>query len=291
MAKARPVHGLLKGLKIIEVLAAQGHASAAEVAHWTGMPRPTAYRLLDTLQLAGYVVRPLPHDKYRLSHTLHTLLSIAKVRDVLAEVALPILHQLTREVVWPCDVTAYENGAMVIHATTHSTSPLSVERIRAGKTINMLTTATGLAYLAYCPGAQKNAIIDTLIPADGSAASRRSQIKNLEARIELTRRRGCGLRIKGSQPKTSSISVPLLTQDGIIGCITLNWIASALEADVALQRYLGPLQQAATRISRAYDAVIRPVANNRPSIAANKPARAFRNSTAVFETNRALPPL
>lgn len=255
MASGRPVYGLLKGLKILEVLAAQGQASAAELAQWTGMPRPTVYRLLDTLRSAGYVMRPLPHDKYRLSRTLHSLLSIAKTRDVLAEVALPVLEQLTREVAWPCDVTAYENGAMVIHATTHSTSPLSLERVRPGTAINIVRTATGLAYLAFCPEAQKNAIIDTVIPDEGSAASRRARIRDLEARIELTRRRGCGLRVRGSQPKTSSISMPLLTQTGIIGCITLNWIASALEADVALQRYLKPLQQAAKSISQAYDAV------------------------------------
>lgn len=256
MAEGRPVYGLLKGLKIIEVLAAQGQASVAELARWTGMPRPTVYRLLDTLQLAGYVTRPLPHHKYRLSRTLHTLLSMAKIRDVLAEVALPILEQLSREVVWPCDVTAYENGAMVIHATTHSTSPLSVERIRPGTAINIIRTATGVAYLAFCSEAQRNAIIDTLIPVEGSTVSRKARIKDLEARIELTRRRGCGLRIKGSQPKTSSMAVPLLTRTGIIGCVTLNWIASALEAEVALQRYLQPLQQAAQNISRAYDDVV-----------------------------------
>lgn len=263
MVTTRPVHGLLKGLKIIESLAAHGSGSAAEIARWTGMPRPTVYRLLDTLQLAGYVVRPLPRDKYRLSHTLHTLLSMAKIRDVLAEVAVPVLTQLSQEVIWPCDVSTYENGMMMIHATTHPSSPLSVERIRAGRAVNVMTTATGLTYLAYCSEPQKNAIIDTLIPATGAHVTRQLQIQDLEARIELTRRRGYGLRIKGTQPKTSSISVPLLTQTGIIGCITLNWIASALEAEVAVQRYRMPLQHAAERISRAYDEVNRPSPHNR----------------------------
>lgn len=269
MTKERPVYALLKGLKIIETLAAQGQASAAELARWTGMPRPTVYRLLGTLQSAGYVTQPRHHDDYRLSRALPHLLSITKTRDVLAAVAHPILEQLSQEVVWPCDISAYENGAMVIHATTHPTSPLSVERIRAGRTIDIVTTATGLAYLAFCSEAQKNVTIDALL-SNVSSLSRRAFIKDLDARIELTRRQGCGLRVRGSQPKTSSMAVPLLTRNEIIGCLTLNWLASALEVDVAMQRYLKPLQQAATRISRAYNDVIRPVPKSRPSISANK---------------------
>ena len=178
------VHGLLKGLKLMELLAAQGTGSASELAQWSGYPRPTVYRLLHSLVHAGYVVRPLAKERFRLSKNVQALLGLSKHEDLLAEVATPILLKLTQALVWPCDVATYEDGALVVRTTTQTSSALSIERVRVGKTITILTSATGMAYLAYCSDAQRSVLFERLCPYEVGHKAHASWCKDLNARIE-----------------------------------------------------------------------------------------------------------
>jgi IclR family mhp operon transcriptional activator len=56
------------------------------------------------------------------------------------------------------------------------------------------------------------------------------------------RRDGYAQRYRGTMPLTSSIAVPVMFNDHIVGCITIIWIASAISMQDAASRYLRPLQ-------------------------------------------------
>ena len=64
--------------------------------------------------------------------------------------------------------------------------------------------------------------------------------------------RGYALRIRGSQPKTCSIAVPVMYGEWVVACVNIHWIASAMKPDVAVARYLGHLQEAASALGSAY---------------------------------------
>jgi IclR family mhp operon transcriptional activator len=163
---------------------------------------------------------------------------------------------LSDEVVWPCDIATYQNGAMVIRATTHRRSPLSLERISNGQLVSMLATATGRAYLAFCSDAERGAILETL---DRTDLPERDDMRHpllLQRELEGTRRRGYGVRIRGMQPKTSSIAAPVMAGDLVVACININWIDSAVDLATILLRHLKPLLATARSIGAAYAAAM-----------------------------------
>ena len=67
-ARYHRVRGLEKGLAVLRAMNRLGEASAASVAGTTGLPRPTAHRLLETLLATGYVARGRVRGTYRLTN-------------------------------------------------------------------------------------------------------------------------------------------------------------------------------------------------------------------------------
>ena len=252
-----PVHALARGLAVMEAVGQLGKASAAQVATATAIPRPSAYRLLETLCELGYVQREGRRDGYRLALRLRALASACRETDWLAEIAEPHLTRLANEVVWPCDIATYQGGGMVIRATTHGRSPLSLERIASGRFVPMLTTATGRAYLAFCSAFERQAIVDTLGDTGLSARDDMRHPLLLQRELEATRKRGYGVRRRGAQVKTSSIAAPIMAGEQLVACITLNWIDSAAEMATIIERHLASLQAAARGIGDAYFSALR----------------------------------
>ncbi|QIL79418.1 helix-turn-helix domain-containing protein [Diaphorobacter sp. HDW4A] len=246
------VKSLAKGLAILEAVGHLGKASAAQIASAMAIPRPTAHRLLETLFELGYVQREGLRDGYSLALRVRALAFGCRDDDWIAEIAEPHLAMLSEEVVWPCDIATYQNGAMMIRATTHRRSPLSLERISNGHLVSMLATATGRAYLAFCSDAERSAIIETL---DSTDLPERDDMRHpllLQRELDATRLRGYGVRIRGIQPKTSSIAAPVMAGNLVVACVNINWIDSAVELATILQRHLKPLLAAANGIAAAY---------------------------------------
>lgn len=66
-----------KTLTILEVVADRGGASAKEVAEATGYPLPTAYRLLQALVHADYLVHLRDQKRFELGRKVHALGAMA----------------------------------------------------------------------------------------------------------------------------------------------------------------------------------------------------------------------
>jgi len=146
-----------------------------------------------------------------------------------------------------CDIATYEHGHMVIRATTHGASPLSIERVSRGRKTAMLATATGQTYLAFSPPPLRAAVLESLDEFPGI-----QRPPYLERSLKATLERGYGLRLRVSQPKTSSIAVPIMFEGKVLACLNLNWIHRALKSEIAITRYLGQLREAALRIEVSY---------------------------------------
>lgn len=259
MGAIKTVRAVQRGFQVLEALNRCHGASAQALARAVRVPRPTVYRLLETMRGLGYVTRSETDDSWHLTAHIKSL-SAGFHDDVwVTRTAAPLLHKLGQEVLWPIDLVTYENGAMIIRETTHAESPFSIDRGMAGTRLPILRTSGGRAYLAFCPPAERETIFRSLRrsthPHDQEVHDR-AYIKELLAE---TRRAGFGSRTEGFNPHTSSISVPIIVHNRVHACITMIWIKSAMRLDEAVRRHLAAMKRTAADISEQMSAQPEPL--------------------------------
>ena len=237
------VRALSRGLAILRYVNQQGDASAGEIAAALDLPRPTVYRLLRTLEEDGYVILAATSNRVRVTPQAAALGDGYGQRTRLCRIAGRVFAAHAGAVVWPLDLTTYENAAMVIQETTHARSPLSIDRGMSGTHLPMLHTSAGRAYLAFCDERQRQLITEHLRRLEQPCDRRLLQGKRLDALLAAVRKRGIASRHTGAfKPKTSSIALPVRRSDDIAACVSLIWVRSAMSLQEAMRRYADPLR-------------------------------------------------
>ena len=250
-ANGRRVRGLTRGLAILRALNENNYATALQLSRITGLPRPTVYRLLDTLVATGYVAHGPRPDVYRLTIAVRALSDGFDDEAWMTDIAAPIIADLGQQIVWPTDIATFDGEAMVIRETTHASSPLSINREKAGFRAPVLLSSLGLAYLAYSSEPERDTILRTLAASDRPDAALARDRRAVGALLAQVRRRGYGFREGGISPKTGSIAVPVMWHERPIACINLHYILSAMTMEQVAQRYLPAMRAAAAMVEKA----------------------------------------
>lgn len=243
------VRSLQRGLEILQAINQHNGLRAAEVARLVGIPRPTAYRLLETLEGMGFVVRGPSEESWRPTLQTKSLSSGFRDEDWVAQIAVPKMMRLGRRVLWPLDLVAFHDYRMAIRESTHSISPFSVDHGMVGRALPVLQTAGGRAYLAYLPAPERTRVMEGLRAELGDAAVDFVDDGPLNYVLERCRELGLGFRIKGFNDRTMSISAPIMRENRPIACLTMIWIASALKFDEAVRSHGAALVATANEIS------------------------------------------
>jgi IclR family mhp operon transcriptional activator len=244
------VRALERGLAVLAAMNRHKVASVLELARETRLPRPTVYRLLETLSRSGFVTRKGTADRFCLGRRVRTLSDGYTDDEWITDIAKPLMAEFTHRQVWPLALMTFEEGCMLIRETTHPASTLSIDYGMAGRRLPMLRTAAGRVYLAFCPDNERRAILDLL---DHSAAAEdRFDPRRLTGLLDVIRAQGYALQDREINPKTSGISVPIYGER-MFGSISMIWIASALTMEETQKRYLKPLVSLASRIASAID--------------------------------------
>ena len=244
------VRAFKRGLDVLHEVNRSGGIRAGDVARQLDLPRPTVYRLLETLEELGYIARSASDDRFRVTRRALSLGDGYDPGVVICQAAAPYLSELSRKLVWPVDLSTYENAAMVVQETTHSRSPLSIDRGMIGKRLPMLRTSAGRAYLAACAPRERDLIINHLRRIDEADDRPFLDEPRLARMIADTAQRGYAIRNEGEfNPKTASIAVPIARDEIVFGCISIIWIRSALSLDEAVAQFVAPLRETAAAIA------------------------------------------
>ncbi len=248
-ARQENVRALVRGLDVLRFLNSVGAARASEISKALEIPRPTVYRLLRTLEEEGYVLLSSTDARARVSALAAALGDNSAARSRLCHVAGPFLSKFTDQYSWPVDLSVYEDAHMVIQETTHGRSPLSVDNNMAGFALPMLRSSAGRAYLAACNARECEIILDLLrgenLLEDQPFLLRRWLDENL---MEYAKQ---GFATRGPRtfrPKTSSLAVPILQENRVVGCLSIIWITKAVTMADASAKYTNPLKKLAAKI-------------------------------------------
>ncbi len=253
MPSFNTVRSLQRGLEVLTILNLHGPQKAQQVGELTGLPRPTAYRLLESLASLGYVTKSA-EDTWLLTLKVKSLSAGFNDSAWVTQIALPAMTKLAKQILWPIDLVTFDAYEMVVRESTHPISPFSLDVGMVGHRLPMLDTAAGRAYLSFCPHDERTAIIDALSRSDRPQDLMARNPEAVERIVSRTLKLGCGYRVRGFKSQTSSFSVPIIHDNTVIACLTLIWIASALDFHEASSRYLDAMRNTADEIATAMTA-------------------------------------
>jgi IclR family mhp operon transcriptional activator len=250
------MRGALRTLSVLRALNEHNGSTISNLSRVTGIPRPSLYRLLETLCAAGYLTRRNGSDRYHLTLMVRTLSDGFSDEEWIRNIAVPYLRDLQREIVWPVDLATFLGDAMVLRETTRPDSPLTIDRLTVGLRVPMLISATGRAYLAFCPDAEREAIIGNLArstsPDDAIARDRRK----VDQILRETRRNGYGQRSGEITTDTASIAVPVRKKDRVLACVHVAFFARSSTPKEIAARHLKSVQRAAGLIEARLESTV-----------------------------------
>jgi IclR family transcriptional regulator, mhp operon transcriptional activator len=253
MESTRPIRALIRGLDALTVLNSRDGATVSEVAQEIRLPRTTVYRILETLCGAGFVFRDASDDRYRLTIMVRALSGGFDDDAWVTQIAKPLIDDLGREIVWPISISTLLGTSMIVRET-NSSALLDVERYSAGHRMPLLSTAAGRVYLSFCPAPQRETLVD-ILARSGKDEDRLARAPRTDMQRILSEIRTHGY---SSTSRTRrlieeiSISVPVLSEDRILACLTVRFAANALPQKAGIERFLPKLRQCASKISHSF---------------------------------------
>jgi IclR family transcriptional regulator, mhp operon transcriptional activator len=257
--KVKPIQSLERGLHVLAKLREMRAASLHDLHRATGIPKPTLTRILYTLYRQGLVWQRMADGAFLPSHLM---LQRGRLDDTawLVEIASPVLERLCERVMWPSVLSVPRLDHMEVVETN---SPRAYfDELPAGPIgfrANLLRSASGRAYLAFCPDAEREAVLRRLRDRDVVGHELAHDPVAVRRIVAATRRRGYSVRAPdfgGHYSKTrrelddgrSSIAMPVRSGGHVLACVNLTWRRKALTLTQVVDRYAGDLRTAVTTI-------------------------------------------
>lgn len=149
---------LQKGLEVIDCFTRRESWSLAELTAELGQSKATLFRILHTLEGAGYVTKDAETARYTLGLRLHTLGAVAVRREHLRWQALAPLQDLARETGETVHVGVLYDGEAICVQAVEGTHLVRMHAF-VGKRTPAHASALGKVLLAHLPDAELDAFL------------------------------------------------------------------------------------------------------------------------------------
>lgn len=156
---------LTKAMAVLTVLASDSSATVARICQETGVTKPTAYRILKTLESGGFAVRDEARREYSIGPALHGLARSLRSSSDLLQIARPHMEALNAEFNETVNIGVLNQGRIVYLDTVES-----AQRLRSTVEIAIRdfvhSTSLGKAILSTMPEDSARRILDSVeLPA------------------------------------------------------------------------------------------------------------------------------
>lgn len=240
----QPVESVLRAFDILRELNRKRVTSLSDLHAATGLPKATLVRLLKTLGRAGYVSNDRRQGGYQVTSNVKAL-SCGYHRDPLVvEAARPWAIEFTRKYQWPIAVATLEESAVAVRFSTIIDSPNSPFHGTINLRLDLLTRALGRAYLAFCPVAERDMLLDLLDVRDPTDR------QNVLEMLRRIRNAGYAVRDTMSEPKSSNtIAMPVPMGKKVLATVGVTYFKSAYSVGQAVNKFREPLSDLSHRIA------------------------------------------
>ena len=223
------VHVLIKSMNLLVCLA-EAPLSVVDLSEKTGVTKPTVYRILNTLESGGFVVRDSKHRKYVLGPALIGLGRATRNSGELITHVRPSLRELREKYNETVNLGVLSHGKVIYLDTLESAQKI---RVTVPMTIknNAHTTALGRTILAAMPEESALKIIDEVYADLDSPNAFQSQKKFIST-IRSSRAMGYAIDNGDDALGYRCIAAPILNSSGApIAAISISAPTSRLSPD------------------------------------------------------------
>ena len=260
--KVKSIRALERGLDVLWEVQRSGGISLHELHLRLGLAKATLLRLLVTLASRGLIWQRLADGAY-LPTTIDGPRRRPDVAERLAEIASPLLVELSERVVWPSILAVPRMDHLEIIETNSRLARFDAAVLGpVGVKLSYIHTATGRAYLAACNAQERAAIIARVQPAQPSE----EELDLLDTIIAETRTRGYSTREPHHpwpdrnrqtvlRDGKSSIGVPIMVAGQAVAAINVTWPSRRVSVDEVVRRHFVTVQSIADRMGQALDAM------------------------------------
>lgn len=254
LPQVKSISALRRGLDVLQIVATQRGLGLHELHSASGIPKASLLRILRTLEEAGQVERRAGDGAYVSRARPARETQTARSPQTLAEVASQSLRVLRERMDWPSDLAVRHGLRMRVIDSNRALYGLAWRRRVIGAEVDMLGSALGRAYLAFCPAAEREELLAELLPQGSARARRREWLEQVLAR---TRRCGYGSRDAlyagpdaDGDSRLSAIAVPVLHGDQVVACLSCVWQVGSVELPEVITGALAQLVRQAADMER-----------------------------------------
>jgi len=246
-----PVKSVCRALDVLRTVNKLQIASVTAIHEETGFPKPTIVRLLETLRAEGYVARDNMCGGYRVTSRVQKLTSGYQGISQVIEVGRPLAIDLTQRLKWPIGIGAIDGDAIAIKFWTGAISPWAHTNTVLGLRPDLLTSAMGRAYLAFCPADERDGHLRRL-RADRKHEFGEEEECRFRTLLEQVRCDGYATRDPSTKPyRTTTLAAPIREAETVHALVSISFFTTAIPRGKIVERIVTPLKDTIAGIERA----------------------------------------
>lgn len=223
----------------------------SDLARLAGINKATTHRLLTELSAHGFVEQTEQGRQYRLGPAFLRLAALREAAVPMREVALDVLHDLSRETGETAHLSYLQGSILTSIAYSYSNAHGTQVRMEDAEILLLHATGSGLAVLAYSPSDFVDSVLEH--PLKSRTSKTITDPSKIRQQLRETRKRGYAISISGFEKDVHSHAAPIFdASSNCIGAIAVaapitrmntdleNLIRDALQTHTAhLTRLLG----------------------------------------------------
>ena len=246
-----PVKSVCRALDVLLTVNKLRIASVTAIHEETGFPKSTIVRMLETLRAEGYVASDNMCGGYRVTSRVQKLNSGYPGISQLIEVARPLAIDLTHRLKWPIGIGVIDGDAIAIKYWTGTISPWAHTNTVLGLRPDLLTSAMGRAFLAYCSAEERDRHLRQLRADPGRGFGEEDE-HQFRALLDQVRRDGYATRDPRTKPyRTTTLAVPIRESDAVQALVSISIFTTAVPRDKIVEQIVTPLRDMTARIEQA----------------------------------------
>ena len=218
--------------------AARRELGTSEIARLLGLPQPTVWRLCRTLQDEGYLLPGQGGDRLQLSPAVLGLGYSALASTPIADIARPAMQELASRFGAACSMGIRNGLQLMLIQRCQGHSDL-ILNLHIGSQLSLASSASGAAYIANLPAADRNVLLDEIRSSDPATWPAREAV--IASALRQYAEYGFVMDCGGYHPRISTAAVAFTGVDGQSYSLSCGAPAEQLTLDT-LRREIGPEQ-------------------------------------------------